>query len=123
MLRDIAIPTFGCKSHLSIDVRHGFIQRQMVTDAAAYNGARLREGLIDRTNTASSVWEDTAYRSATNEAFLASIGKTSQTHRKKPKDRPMPISLTNIWRTDSAAIFPCLNSLLRQGANSVAGHT
>ena len=89
-LPDIAIPAFGYKSHISIDVRHGFIRRQMVTDAAAYDGARLREGLIDRANTASSIWADTAYRSAANEAFLARAGKTSQIHRKKPKDRPMP---------------------------------
>ena len=85
---DIAIPAFGYESHISIDVRHGFIRRQRVTDAAANDGARLREGLIDRTNTASSVWADTAYRSAANEAFLARAGKTNQIHRKKPKDRP-----------------------------------
>jgi hypothetical protein len=90
VLPDIAIPAFGYKSRISIDVRHGFIHRQMVTDAAAHDGARLREELIDRTNTASSVWADTAYRSAVNEAFLARAGKTSQIHRKKPKDRPMP---------------------------------
>ena len=82
--------TFGYKSYISIDVRHGFIRRQMVTDAAAYDGARLREGLIDRANTASSIWADTVYRSVANEAFLARAGKTSQIHRKKPKDKPMP---------------------------------
>jgi len=42
---DIAIPTFGYKSHISIDRRHGIIRRGKVTDAAAYDGARLREGL------------------------------------------------------------------------------
>ena len=47
---DIAIPTFGYKSHISIDRRHGVIRRQMVTDAAAHDGARLREGLIDPNN-------------------------------------------------------------------------
>jgi IS5 family transposase len=30
------------------------------TDAAAYEGHRLREGLLDKTNTASVVWADTA---------------------------------------------------------------
>ena len=88
--KDIAIPEFGYKSHISVDVRHGFIRRQKVTDAAAYDGARLREGLIDRTNTASSVWADTAYRSQANEVFLADAGKTSQIHRRKPKGKPMP---------------------------------
>ena len=88
--RDIAIPAFGYKSHISIDVRHGFVRQQKVTDAAAYDGARLREGLIDRTNTASSVWADTAYRSQANEDFLAGVGKTSQIHRRKPKGKAMP---------------------------------
>lgn len=68
-------------SHISIDARHGFIRRQMITNAAAQDGARLREGLIDRTNTASSVWADTAYRSKANEDFLAGDGKASQIDR------------------------------------------
>jgi len=53
--RDLAIPAFGYKSHIGIDRRHGFIRRQKVTDAAAHDGARLREGLIDPSNTASDV--------------------------------------------------------------------
>jgi len=87
---DIAIPSFGYKSHISIDLRHGIIRRGIVTDAAAHDGARLREGLIDLNNTASHVWADTAYRSAENEAFLVRIGKVSRIHRKKPKGKPMP---------------------------------
>ena len=87
---DIAIPAFGYKSHISIDRRHGIIRRAKVTDAAAHDGARLREGLIDPNNTASDVWADSAYRSAENERFLAGIGKVSRIHRKKPKGKPMP---------------------------------
>ena len=87
---DIAIPVFGYKSHISIDRRHGIIRCQKVTDAAAHDGARLREGLIDPNNTASDVWADSAYRSAENERFLDSIGKTSRIHRRKPRGRPMP---------------------------------
>jgi IS5 family transposase len=87
---DIAIPAFGYKSHISIDRRHGIIRRAKVTDAAAHDGARLREGLIDPNNTASDVWADSAYRSAENERFLARIGKVSRIHRRKPKGRPMP---------------------------------
>lgn len=86
---DIAIPTFGYKSHISIDRRHGIIRRFLVTDAAAHDGARLREGLIDPANTASGVWADSAYRSAANERFLGSIGKVSHIHRKKPRGKPM----------------------------------
>lgn len=87
---DIAVPTFGYKSHISIDRRHGIIRRQKVTDAAAHDGARLREGLIDPENTASDVWADTAYRSAENERFLRRLGKVSRIHRRKPRGKPMP---------------------------------
>ena len=86
---DIAIPVFGYKSHIGIDRHYGLIRTWLVTDAAAHDGARLREGLVDRNNTASPVWADTAYRSAANEAWLASAGKVSHIHRKKPKGRPM----------------------------------
>lgn len=86
---DIAIPTFGYKSHISIDRRHGIIRKGLTTDAAAHDGARLREGLIDPANTASDVWADTAYRSKANEAFLEISGKVSRIHHKKPKGRPM----------------------------------
>jgi IS5 family transposase len=87
---DIAVPAFGYKSHISIDRRHGIIRRQKVTDAAAHDGARLREGLVDPNNTGSEVWADSAYRSAENERFLRGAGKISRIHRRKPKGRPMP---------------------------------
>ena len=87
---DIAIPVFGYKSHISIDRKHGVIRRHKVTDAAAADGARLREGLIDRNNTAGDVWADSAYRSQANEEFLDKLGKTSRIHRKKPMGKPMP---------------------------------
>ena len=87
---DIAIPFFGYKSHVSIDRRHGIIRRGKTTDAAAHDGARLREGLIDPANTVSDVWADTAYRSQANEDYLAKAGKVSRIHHKKPKGKPMP---------------------------------
>ena len=88
--RDLEIPEFGYKSHIGIDQRHGFIRRQKVTDAAAHDGARLREGLLDPTNTASDVWADTAYRSKANEDFLADRGKRSRIDCRKPTGKPMP---------------------------------
>jgi transposase, IS5 family len=89
-LVDLAIPAFGYKNHVSIDRGFGFIRRWSATNAAAYEGRRLREGLLDKTNTASAVWADTAYRSAANEAFMAKNGFVSHVHRKKPKGRAMP---------------------------------
>ena len=87
---DIAIPAFGYKNHVSIDKAFGLIRTWLATDAAAHDGARLREGLLDKTNTAGAVWADTAYRSAANEAFMAANGFVSKIHRKKPKGRAMP---------------------------------
>jgi IS5 family transposase len=87
---DLAIPLFGYQNHISMDRGFGFIRRWTTTDAAAYEGRRLREGLLDKSNTASGVWADTAYRSAANEAFLVRNGFVSHIHRKKPKGRAMP---------------------------------
>jgi IS5 family transposase len=66
------------------------IRRWVATGAAAYEGRRLRQGLLDKTNTASGVWSDNAYRSAANETFLNKNGFVSHIHRKKPKGRAMP---------------------------------
>ena len=87
---DIAIPGFVYQNHVAIDRGFGLIRTWMVTDAAAYEGARLREGLLDKTNTAATVWADSAYRSAANEDFLARNGFVSRIHRKKPPGKPMP---------------------------------
>src|SRR5271154_6513279 len=87
---DLAIPVFGYQNHISIDCAFGLIRRWSTTHAAAYEGARLREGLLDNTNTASGVGADTAYRSKANEEFMEKNGFVSRLHRKKPKGRFMP---------------------------------
>jgi len=86
---DLAVPSFGYKNHVSADRAHGLIRKWLVTDAAAHDGARLPD-LLDKTNTASGVWADTAYRSEKNETFMVKNGFVSQVHRKKPKGKPMP---------------------------------
>jgi IS5 family transposase len=86
---DLAIPAFGYKNHVSIDRAHGLIRKWTATHAGAHDGARLEE-VLDRANTASDVWADTAYRSAKNEGMLARRGFVSRMHRKKPKGKPMP---------------------------------
>jgi transposase, IS5 family len=85
---DLVIPAFGYKNHIAIDRAYGLIRTWTVTHAAAHDGARL-EALLDRSNTASEVWADTAYRSAKNETMLTRRGFYSRIHRKKPKGRPM----------------------------------
>jgi hypothetical protein len=64
---DLAIPAY--ENHVSIDRGFGLIRKWTTTHAAAHDGARL-EDVLDRTNTASDVWADTAYRSAKNEGML-----------------------------------------------------
>ena len=71
------------------DRRFGLIRTWLATHAAAHEGTRLRQGLLDKANTGSAVWGDTAYRSAANEAFMAGNGFVSRIHRKKPANRPM----------------------------------
>jgi IS5 family transposase len=96
---DIAIPVFGYKSHASIDRRHGFIRKWDVTDASRHDGRILRRGLLDSTNTGTTVWADSAYRSKANEAFMTRHGFRSQVHHRKPKGKPMA---PNIRRGNAA---------------------
>jgi IS5 family transposase len=109
---DIAIPSFGYKNHVGIDRRHGLIRTFTVTDAAAHDGARL-VALLDRDNTASDVWADTAYRSKKNEAHLAKHGFVSRIHVKKPKGRLMP---------DATRIANARKSKVRSAVEHVFAH-
>jgi IS5 family transposase len=86
---ELAIAVFGYKNHISIDRQFGFIRGFGVTSAARHDGKMLRE-VVTTANTASDVWADTAYRSKTNEAWLASRGRVSRIHQKKPRGKPMP---------------------------------
>lgn len=88
-LVDLAIPAFGDQNHISADRRHRLIRRWLVTDAAAYAGARPAD-LLDPGNTASDVWADSGYRSKRNEELLRQRMLVSRIHRKKPAKRPMP---------------------------------
>lgn len=86
---EIAVPIFGCKSHVGIDRRHGLIRTWTVTHAAAHDGGQLAS-LLDTENTASGVWADTAYRSAANLAALARRAMVPHLQRPKPRGKPMP---------------------------------
>jgi IS5 family transposase len=60
-----------------------------VTHATAYDGGQLG-AVLDRDNTASDVWTDTAYRSAANLAQLDRRRLRPQFQRKKRKGKKMP---------------------------------
>jgi IS5 family transposase len=86
---DLAIPAFGYKNHIGIDKTHRLIRTWTVSDASRHEGATV-PGLLDKTNTGSRVWADTAYRSKKNESHLRKAGLKSAIHRKKPRGKPMP---------------------------------
>ena len=60
-----------------------------MTNAAAHD-SRPFESLLDRKNTASKVWADTAYRSCRNETARAKRGLVSRVHFRKPKGKALP---------------------------------
>jgi hypothetical protein len=86
---EIVVPAFGYKNHIGIDGRFGLIRTFTVTHAAAHDGGQLA-GLLDPDNLASSVWADTAYRSAANLKLLERRGLVPQFQRAKPRGKPMP---------------------------------
>jgi len=94
---DLAVPAFGYKNHIGINRRRGLIRTWAVTDAARHDGALL-PNLISKGNTGSEVFADTAYCSKANEKYLANNRLVSRIHRKKPKDKPMPVNLARASR-------------------------
>lgn len=88
-LGEIAVPMFGYKNHLGIDRTHGFVRRFVVTHAARHDGSQLGT-VLDRSNLASGVWADTAYRSKANLAMMERRGFFPEVQRPKPRGRPMP---------------------------------
>ncbi len=61
----------------------------------------LQALLLDKENTASAVWADTAYRCKANEAFMEKNGFQSQVHHKKQpkKSLPRPLAKANAARS------------------------
>ncbi|MEM7499613.1 MAG: transposase [Pseudomonadota bacterium] len=94
---EIATPVFGYKSHINADLRQNapraplrdVVRRWSVTDAARRDGRELG-GLLDRENTGSAVWADTAYRSQKNEKKIARAGLASKIHFRRPPGKSMP---------------------------------
>ena len=86
---EIAVPMFGYKNHVGADREYGFVRRYAVTHAAAHDGAQLGQ-VLNRENTAASVWADSAYRSKANLVLLARQGLRAEFQHKKPRGKAMP---------------------------------
>jgi IS5 family transposase len=79
---------FGYKNHVDVDRRHKLVRRYRVT-AASVHDSQVVEDILDPDNTASSVWADSAYRSAEIEAKLREKGLKSRIHRKGRRGKPL----------------------------------
>jgi len=79
---------YGYKNHVSVDRRHKLVRRYQVTDAAVHDSQVVDE-ILDANNTASEVWADSAYRSASIEAKLEEKGLKSRVHRKGHRNKPL----------------------------------
>lgn len=79
---------FGYKNHVCIDRRHKLVRRYAVSSASVHDSQRL-DDVLDRDNTASSVWADSAYRSKEIEAKLVERGMTSHIHRRGSRGNPL----------------------------------
>lgn len=84
----IMVPMFGYKNHAGIDRTFGFIRKWAVTHAARHDSGAF-EDVLDTGNIAQSVWADTAYRSAKNEAAIRRARLKSMIHFRKPKGKLM----------------------------------
>jgi IS5 family transposase len=79
---------FGYKSHISIDVEHGFIRRYAVTDASVHDSQTLGQ-LLDDENDIDVVWGDSAYRSETIEVVLELLKFESRIHERAYRNHPL----------------------------------
>ena len=86
--KDIAIPYYGYKNHISIDCRYKFIRNFIITAANAYDGHYL-EALLDSKNSNKEVFGDKAYGSQKNIEYLHDNGFISMLHamHDKTKDK------------------------------------
>jgi IS5 family transposase len=79
---------YGYKNHLSVDRRHKLIRHYEVTDAAVHD-SQVFAKLLDKGNTCSKVWADSAYRSADAERHLKENDFISQVHRRGKRHKPL----------------------------------
>jgi len=79
---------YGYKNHINVDRRHKLVRRYHVTDASVHDSQAL-DAILDADNTASNVWADSAYRSASIETKLKEKGLTSRIHYKAHRNKPL----------------------------------
>lgn len=79
---------FGYKNHVSVDVKHKFIRRFHVTDAATHDSQAMGD-VLDETNTNGDVYADSAYRSEETSEWLENNGYRDRIHQKGYRNQPL----------------------------------
>lgn len=91
---------YGYKNHVNVDRRHKLVRRYAVTDASVHDSQKL-DDILDKANTASDVWGDSAYRSGEIETKLAERGLKSRVHRCAARGRPLTMRQEQANKTRS----------------------
>ena len=79
---------FGYKNHVNADARHKLIREYGVTDASVHDSQEF-DDLLNKGNTSSEVYADSAYRSAETERKLKARGFRSRIHNGGRRNRPL----------------------------------
>jgi Transposase and inactivated derivatives, IS5 family len=79
---------YGYKNHVNVDVKGKFIREYSVTPANVHDSQEL-ENILDKENTGSGIWADSAYRSESVEKLLKKRGLRSHVHRKAYRSTPL----------------------------------
>lgn len=79
---------YGYKNHVNVDVKGKLIRGYSVTPASVHDSQEL-ENILDKDNTGSGIWADSAYRSEEAEKILKKRKLKSHVHRKAYRNHPL----------------------------------
>jgi IS5 family transposase len=93
---------YGYKNHVNVDVKEKLIREYSITPANVHDSQEL-ENLLDKDNTGSGVWADSAYRSAAIEKQLKKRGLRSHVHKKAHRNKVLS-NFQNLRNTEKSRI-------------------
>jgi IS5 family transposase len=79
---------YGYKNHVNVDVKGKLIREYSVTPASVHDSQEM-ENILDKDNTGSGIWADSAYRSEETEKLLKKRKLKSHVHRKAYRNHPL----------------------------------
>ena len=79
---------FGYKNHVNADAAHKLIREYGVTDASVHD-SQVFDDLLNKGNTSSEIYADSAYRSAEIEQNLKARGFSSRVHKRGHRNNPL----------------------------------